>query len=171
MDISTTEFQKTHALDIYSIGLRIGKTTRSFDQVYFYPFDIFYMGMNFVAINPNTTNSSLPILAIGFSGYTNNFVPSVENRKTTTMFNGTVVQSQYAALRLTRTTIAKVFVLFIFSVNWALTLPVVTITIIALSSKRLPITDGIVVLPITVILTITSLRTLFVESPRFGEFY
>jgi hypothetical protein len=166
------EFQKTHVLDIYTQTMMIQKTARNFDQAYFYPFDIFYMGTNFVAINPNTTNaSSLPILAIGFSGYTNNFVPSVENMQTTTMVNGTVVQSQYAGLTLTRTIISIVFVMFILLVSWALTILVVIITIVALFSKRFPITDGIVVLPITVILTIASLRALFVDSPPFGELH
>ena len=87
----------------------------------------------------------------------------------TTLLNGTLVNSRFARLRLKRSNLSIVFVITIFLVNWALTVMVVYITTIALFSTESRITDGIVVLPVTVILTLPALRALFLDSPPFGE--
>ena len=164
------EFQTTHLLEVYTRNLNLGKIKPSFDQGYFYPFDKFELKTNVVVTSPNVTNSSsLPILAVGFSGYTDNLVPFVENMPSTTLLNGTVVNARYASLEMYRSNLAIFFVMAIFVVNWALTLMVVYITIIAKLSTESRITDGIVALPITVILTLPALRALFLDSPPFGE--
>ena len=88
------DFKTTHLLDLYTQRLRLGKINPSFDSGYFYPFDQYYLETNFVITSPNVTNSSsLPILAIGFAGYTDNLVPYVEGTPSATSFNGTVTQS------------------------------------------------------------------------------
>ena len=46
---------------------------------------------------------------------------------------------------------------------------VIYVTMVLLFDKNLQIPDGIVVLPISVILTLTGIRALFVDSPPFGE--
>lgn len=163
------EFQKTYLLDVYTQSTTIQKSHLNFDQAYLYPFDIFYMSLNIVVTSPKVTNSSLlPILAIGFSGYSNNFMPYMENEEATTMANGTVFPSRYASLTLRRTRISQGFVMSILAVNWALTVLVAYITIASFSA-HFRMTDGIVALPITVILTVTALRALYVDSPPFGE--
>ena len=128
------------------------------------------METHIVAINLNDTNfSAVSINSIGFAGYRNNLVPYVTDSASTTLFNGTTVTSRYAYLTLKRTNVSQSFVLVIFIVNWLLTLMVVYVTMVALFDKNLQIPDGIVVLPISVILTLTGLRALFVDSPPFGE--
>ena len=150
--------------------MKLGKINPSFDQGYLYPFELFGLETNIVVTSPNVTNSSLlPILAIGFSGYTDNLAPYVENMPSTTIVNGTVVNSRFASLSLRRSNLSIVFVMILFGVNWALTAMVVYITTIALFSTEFRITDGIPALPITVILTIPALRALFLDSPPFGE--
>ena len=164
------DFKTTHLLDLYTQRLRLGKINPSFDSGYFYPFDQYYLETNFVITSPNVTNSrSLPILAIGFAGYTDNLVPYVEGTPSATSFNGTVVDSRYAMLTLRRNNLSIVFVMILLVVNWALTGMVVYITTVALFSTKSRITDGIAALPITVILTLPALRALFLDSPPFGE--
>ena len=163
-------YQTTQLLDVYTQSLKIKNIRINTDQAYYYPFDIFYMETHIVAINLNDTNfSAIPINSIGFAGYSNNMVPYVTNLATTTIFNGTTVTSRYALLTLVRTNLSIVFVLVILVVNWGLTLMVVYVTMVALFAKNLEIPDGIVALPISVILTLTGLRALFVDSPPFGE--
>ena len=167
------QFQTTHLLNVFtqSLGLTLGKTKPSFDQGYLYPFDVYGLETNFVVTSPNVTNTtSLPILAIGFSGYTDNLVPFVENMPSRTLLNGTVVSSRYASLSLERTNLSKIFVLTIVLLNWALTAVVVYITTIALFSTESRITDGIIALPITVFVSLPALRALFLDSPPLGEF-
>ena len=164
------ENQTTHFLDVYTQFLKIKNTQINIDQTYYYPFDNFYMETHIVAINISDTNfSAIPINSIGFAGYSNNLVPYVTNSASTTLFNGTTVTSRYAYLTLKRTNVSKGFVLVILFVNWLLTLMVVYVTMVALFDKNLQIPDGIVVLPISVILTLTGLRSLFVDTPPFGE--
>jgi len=163
------EYQTTHFLDVYTQLLHIKNIQINIDQAYYYPFDIFYMETHIVAINLSDTNfSAIPINSIGFAGYSNNLVPYVTDSASTTLFNGTMVTSRYAYLTLKRTNVSKGFVLVIFVVNWLLTLSVVYVTMVALFDKNLQLPDGIVVLPISVILTLTGLRALFVDSPPFG---
>jgi len=124
------------------------------------------MATHIVAINVSDTNfNAIPINSIGFAGYSNNLVPYVTDAASTTLFNGTTVTSRYAYLTLKRTNVSKGFVLVIFVVNWALTLMVVFVTMVALFAKNVQIPDGIVVLPVSVILTLGGLRALFVDSP------
>ena len=122
-----------------------------------------------VVTSPNVTHSSsLPILAVGLTGYTDNLVPFVEDMPSMTILNGTVVNARYASLTLYRSNLAIAFVMTIFVVNWALTAMVVYITTFAKLSKESRITDGVVALPITVILILPALRALFLDSPPFG---
>lgn len=160
------EYQTTHFLDVYTQFLKIKNIQINMDQSYNYPFDNFYMETQIVAINTSDTNfSAIPINSIGFAGYSNSWVPYVTNTASTTLFNGTTVTSRYAYLTLKRTNVSKSFVIIVFVVNWGLTLMVVSVTMVALFAKNLRIPDGIVVLPVSVILTLSGLRALFVDSP------
>ena len=164
------ENQTTHFLDVYTQFLKIKNTQINIDQTYYYPFDNFYMETHIVAINISDTNfSAIPINSIGFAGYSNNWVPYVTDSASTTLLNGTTVTSRYAYLTLKRTNVSKSFVLIIFVVNWGLTLMVVSVTMVALFAKNLRIPDGIVVLPVSVILTLSGLRAQFVDSPPSCE--
>jgi len=93
----------------------------------------------------------------------------VTDSASTTLISGTNVTSGYTYLTLKRTNVSKSFVLVICVVNWLLTLMVIYVTMVLLFDKNLQIPDGIVVLPISVILTLTGIRALFVDSPPFGE--
>ena len=127
---------------MYTQSLKLGKINPSFDQGYFYPFDQYYLETNFVVTSPNVTDSnSLPIVAIEFSGYIDNLVPYVGNIPTTTLLNGTVVNSRYAGLTLRRSNLSIVFVMILWVINWALTAVVVYITIVALFSTESRISD------------------------------
>ena len=77
------QFPTMHLLNVYTQKLNLGVLNPSFDQGYFYPFDVLGLDINIVVTNPNVTNSSSPpILAIGLSGYTDNLVPFVKNTYT-----------------------------------------------------------------------------------------
>ena len=164
------EYRTTHFLDVYNQCLMVGKTQITCAQASVYPFDIFYLETHIVAINLNDTNfGAIPIVSIGFSGYSSNLAPYVIDVASTALINGTAVTSRIAYLTLKRTNVSKGFVLVIFAINWLLTLTVVNVMLMALFVKDLQMPEGIGVLPVSVILTLTGLRALFVDSPPFGE--
>ena len=141
---------------------------RLFEQQYFYPFEVYQLRTTFVAFN-TATNTSLPIVSLAFSDSVNNFQPQVNESDTQTNVNNTLVNSRATHLTIKRTTSAKVFVIFILVSNWSLTAAIVYITYLAMRSKT-RLGDGIVLLPVTIILTLPQLRQFFFDAPPIGEF-
>lgn len=158
----TVIFMMTHSIDIATAQLG---SKRVFDQLFWYPFDFYHSGADFFALNAND-NTSLPIILAVFAEPVNNFAPQSTETATQSLVNGTLVQSRNTVLGLRRTVNAKMYTFLLFIVNWALTLLVAYITMLVHVGEKLG--EGIVVLPLTIILTMPTIRGLFVEDPPFG---
>lgn len=156
------EFQTTHILEISSWN--------GLDQQYAYPFDTYFLDTSFIAINSDT-NASIPILSLSPVDSTNNFAPYIVDDGSTVILdkNGNSTLGRYMRMQFRRTVLTQVFVVTLFSVNWALTGVVLYITISANDGKD--VNESILVLPLSVIVTIPSLRALWVGAPAFGASY
>lgn len=152
----------THQLDVDTAQLG---NDRIFDQLFWYPFDFYHSGAAFFVINTND-NTSLPITRAVFTDPVNNFAPQSSETASHSVVNGTLVQTRFTALGLRRTTNAKMYTLILFIVNWGLTLLVAYITLLVHLGENLG--EGLIVLPLTIILTMPTIRGLFVENPPFG---
>jgi hypothetical protein len=155
-------------VDLHMERLLIGKMKHNFDEQYFYPFDEFNLETNLIAMSPDENTTSLNLTALGFSDYVSGFVPVFHAVQLTASINNTIVNSHFGQLSISRNNTARTFVMIIFIVNWAFTGMVVYIIVVFSISKK-KIGEGIVVLPVMVILTLPALRALFVENPPFGE--
>lgn len=153
-------FTTTHLLVLYA--------WRGLDQQYGFPFDGYQLDTTFVALN-SSTNESLPILGLRPISSTNNFNPYVRFDTRTQAFNGSdaVVMSRTMEMGFERTGFARTYVLTLFIVNWGLTAVVVFITVSAISGQE--VTESILLLPISVIVTIPALRALWDGAPAFGK--
>lgn len=158
------QFVKTHTLDIQVAQLP--GVNNVFDQAFYYPFDFYHATTSFFVLNAND-NTSLPITRLVFTDSVDNFKPSSIESDTQTVFNGTLVQSRTTSLGLMRTTRAKLYTMVLFVVNWLLTLMVGYITLLTHLGEEFG--EGIIVLPLTIILTLPQIRGLFVQDPPFGE--
>lgn len=140
---------------------------RGLDQVYGYPFDGYQLDTMFVALDANT-NQSIPILGAFPISCTNNFWPELSFDMETESYNATggLVQSRAMEVAFTRTGFAKTYVMALFLVSWALTAVVAFITVSSWVEKE--ISESILLLPISVILTIPALRALWDGAPAFG---
>ena len=123
---------------------------------------------NFVAFN-TATNTTLPILRLAFSNSVNDFQPQIEESSTKTNVNNTVVNSRTTKLILRRSVGGQIFIVLIFTTNWVLTAAVVYITSLSVRSNAAKLGDGIIILPVTMILTLPQLRQFFVNAPLIGE--
>jgi hypothetical protein len=158
------EFQYKHTMDISTTDLQ---NHRPFDQRYFYPFDKYSIVTTFVVFN-TAANASLPIVRLALSDTVNNFQPQLDEWQTQTRVNHSlIVNSRTTHANIQRTISAKVFVILIFISNWIITAAVMYITCLALWSNT-KFGDGVVLLPMTIILTLPLLRQFFVDSPPIG---
>jgi hypothetical protein len=164
------EFQTTQLLDIEGGYLsRQANGPIVFNAEYIFPWDQYTLTTVFLAIG-HENNATLPILRVVPVDFADNFSPNVMDSPATSHFNGTTdAPSRTVSLTLTRTPLAKSFILTIYAVNWLLTVMVLFITVGAfrLDEKRVP--DALLALPVTVILIVPSLRALMVGSPEFGS--
>ena len=158
------EFQYTHTIAIGSASLT---NNRAFQQQYFYPFEFYFVMTTFVAFN-TATNTTVPIIRLAFSNPVNNFQTQIAESSTNTNVNNTVVNSRTTKLILSRTVSAQIFVVLIFITNWVLTAVLVYVTSLSLWSNA-KLGEGIVILPVTIILTLPQLRQFFVDAPPIGE--
>ncbi|KAF8813459.1 hypothetical protein BYT27DRAFT_7250980 [Phlegmacium glaucopus] len=157
------QFQYTHTMDISSAELR---NHRPFEQRYFYPFEKYRLVTTFIAFNP-AANTSLPIVRLAISDTVNNFQPQLDEWETQTFVNNTLMNSRTTHVNIQRTISAKTFVILIFTSNWIITAAVMYITCIALWSNT-KLGDGVVLLPMTIILTLPLLRQFYVDAPPIG---
>ena len=84
--------------------------------------------------------------------------------------HGTVtaqVESRALDLRVHRSVLAQAFTMCMLLVNWALTIGTLYVTLVMLV-RRERISEVVLALPITVVLTIPAIQALFVGSPPFG---
>lgn len=163
--------------------LGIGPTDSMFyDGAYGFPFDIYHLRTSFLTTSHNssstdpTSNPILPILKLAPVDTADNFAPTFVNFPTLTDLNGTgtLLPSTSVLLTLRRTPLAKSFNMMIFMLNWLLSAVVVSVAVVTHWSpseegqfaEETP--DSLVIFPLSVILTIPSLRGLMVGSPQFG---
>ncbi|KAJ6472390.1 hypothetical protein DFH09DRAFT_1380408 [Mycena vulgaris] len=154
------QFSTTHT--VQSHGVLGFVWARS--QDFYYPFDTYETATAFVAVNPLNTSAPPPILRLNVVDAADSFIPATDEADATGP-QGTTVR--VATVRLARTEMARAFTLVLFLVNWALALAVVYLTIVA-AVARAHAPEGLLLVPLTVVLTIPALRALFVDAPRFG---
>ncbi|KAJ7836704.1 hypothetical protein B0H13DRAFT_1912907 [Mycena leptocephala] len=147
-------------------------------QQFIYPFDDYESRNTFVALTPSADGSSsnatfLPILNVAAVDAAETFVPSynflapVPNARV--KFDGAEIDKAYVfMLTVRRSRLAQAFTISIFVVNWGLVVCVMYITLVAWTSKDQKAGDWALAAPVTIILTIPGLRTLFVGNPPFG---
>ena len=138
------------------------------------PFDLYTFRASVFVID-KATNKSVPIVAFAAGYGPDYFVVSSTSEPMENWFtydNGTGpntvgVMSSMATVEIKRSQLSKAFVMCMFIVNWALTITSVYITLLVLVgvAKRDP---TILVFPATLVLTIPTLRNLYVGSPPFG---
>ena len=138
------------------------------DQQYAYPFDGYTLTTYFQALSPKT-NVSLPTLFVRIIDATSNFQPSLyidAQLWSPLTANGSTNIAYGIHYYFHRITLSRVFVMLLWIVNWVLTAFVVYITVSELSG--LPMSESVLILPLSVILTIPALRALWVDAPAFG---
>ncbi|KIO30489.1 hypothetical protein M407DRAFT_20382 [Tulasnella calospora MUT 4182] len=164
------EFQTTHLLNIIATEY-LG---HQWDQEHKYPNDQYFWTTSLVLVNPRNVSEDIPIIRITATDLSNNFIPHVVSEipitQTLVTLDGSLrsLSGRVVNVCFDRNPTTKTFVIIIFVVNWALTLVVFHITVLSLVSRDVTVSEGVLVLPVTVILTIPALRSLFVENPAFG---
>ncbi len=161
---ATVEVQTEHLLEVTAW---YGQ-----DQQYAYPFDTYVLDTYFQALDP-ATNTSLPTLFVRIADATNNLQPQlgrIGNAQIHTnkpiVDNSTATAGFGVQYLFHRTVLSQLFVVVLFVVNWLLTAVVVYIAVSAY--EGLPLSEGVLFLPVSVILTIPALRALWVGAPDFG---
>ena len=163
-------------MDIYSgmIYLPATKDRHFFDQQLHAPFDDYSINAFAFAID-KATNKSVHITRFTTADPLNNFVTFAHDMDTVNAFtyetgNGTVtIQAESRALEVVihRSILAQAFTMCMLLVNWALTIGSIYITLVMLVQRE-RMSEAVLALPITVVLTIPAIRGLFIGSPPFG---
>ncbi|KAJ7730387.1 hypothetical protein DFH07DRAFT_173933 [Mycena maculata] len=160
---SLNQFSTTH---IVSIRGAVGFWAHN--QDFYYPFDTYDIATVFVAINPVNASTALPILRLTVVDAVGSFLPATEETAATGTLNASAVAARVATIHLARTELAKAFTLVLFVVNWALAIAVLYLIVVAAVLPATDVSEGVLLVPLTVILTIPALRALFVDAPEFG---
>jgi len=141
---------------------------------YLTPLDKYYFEA-FVFVVEKATNKSVPITAFAAGDSeprdyattsdmvqtTNSFTHEAEGGPTTVE-----VKSYTTIIQVKHTTRARALTLSMFTINWVLTLSSLAVTMIMASRRE--VKDSVALLPITIILTIPVIRSLYIGSPPFG---
>ena len=157
------------AADVFQVDHIMDSTAPALD-----PFDTYSLTALMFVIE-KATNKSVPIIALAAGEGPDNFVVSSyedETRSNYTYDSGagltTVeVDSNVVVMIVKRSRLAKVFTLCLLVVNIALAFGSTYVTFIAFS-RRGKVHEGVLLLPVTIILTIPALRGLYAGSPAFG---
>jgi len=121
------------------------------------------------------TNKSVPILTFAAGNGPDNVVLSSVEHPTNNAWTydpGTgpttvVVESRVVEILMKRSQLAQAFTVCLLLINGALTAGSVYVTLLVMIRKE-GVNDGLLLLPVTTILTIPALRALYVGSPQFG---
>ena len=164
------EFQQDHQLALYAGAIYIAPpvdTRHWFDQPILAPFDDYVFDVEAFVIDP-TTNQSLPILKLSAADPTDNFYADDQfDWDTESSFDSGRVPSRHLQMRVRRSSLSRIFTIMLLLVNWFLTAGCLRITLLSVVGHK-EMGEGVLLLPITVILTIPALRDLYVGSPPFG---
>ena len=137
------------------------------------PFDRYQFSTLVVAID-KTTNKSIHIASLSaVEGVESFVVASVQHHGKGGTFEGPTgaieVETGEAEIIVERSMLAQAFTLCLFLINTALAIGSTYITLLVVL-RREETNEGVLLLPVTIVLTIPTLRTLFVGSPPFGIF-
>ncbi|KAI0331228.1 hypothetical protein GY45DRAFT_1336372 [Cubamyces sp. BRFM 1775] len=157
---ATVEVQTQHLLEVTAW---YGQ-----DQQYAYPFDTYVLDTYLQALDP-ATNASVPTVFMLIADATDNLEPNLRRDRdvhTASAVVGSSTAAHGVQYEFTRTVLSKLFVMVLFVVNWLLTAVVVYIAVSAFDG--VPLAEGVLMLPVSVILTIPALRALWVDAPAFG---
>ena len=130
------------------------------------PFDGLLFTASIVVID-KATNKSLPIIAFEVTDLANYFVISSSDSSTT---GGVLDDSGWMWFEAKRSIFARAFTMCMFLINWALTMGSVYITILVVALRKEKIDAAFLLLPVTIVLTVPTLRGLYVGSPPFGVY-
>jgi len=142
-------------------------------DLWYTPFDHYHFTASAFAVD-KATNASVPItLAVRNAG-AGDFVTRYETAPTKSVFTydnqtGSItveVESSTAFANIKRSARARALTLSMFAINWVLTLCSVVIAMNVVLREK--VKDGITLLPVTIILSIPAIRSLYVGSPPFG---
>jgi len=141
---------------------------------YTIPFDAYAITASGFVIE-KATNKSVPILKFAtmdgppsvvlssFEQQTNNAWTYDAGTGPTTV----VVESSVIQILMTRSQLAQAFTVCLLLINGALTAGSVYVMLLVIVRKE-AVNDGLLLLPVTTVLTIPALRALYVGSPPFG---
>jgi len=164
------EFSQDHQFAVYAGAIYIAPpvdTRHWFDQPILAPYDDYVLDVQAFVID-TATNQSLPILKLSAADPTDNFYAYGQvDWDTESTFNGGRVLSRHLQMRIKRSFLSKIFTIMLLLVNWLLTAGCLRITLLSVIGHK-DMGEGVLLLPITVILTIPALRQLYVGSPPFG---
>jgi len=138
------------------------------------PFDVYYLNALAFVIE-KATNRSVPIITFATGEGAENFVVSsiqtqAKNNYTYNPGTGPTtveVESSLVFITVKRSKLAQAFTVCLLLVNTALAICATYITLLVIV-RRDGMNDGVLLLPVTIVLTIPTLRGLFVGSPPFG---
>ena len=139
------------------------------------PFDKYYFFASVFAIDKRT-NGSVPVVTFAAGDAAENIVLSSIDLNTTSTFtygSGTEqesveVESRVIQIEAKRSQLAKAFTICLFFINWALAIVSMNITLLVLKKKK--VDTAILALPVTIVITIPTLRGLYIGSPPFGVY-
>jgi len=138
------------------------------------PFDTYDLTVTMFVIE-KATNRSVPIIAFAAGEGPKNFVVSSNNSRTLSNYtydSGTgpttvEVESSVITIAVKRSKLAQAFTVCLLLINSALTVGSAYVTVLVLTRKE-RIHEGIFLFPVTVVLTIPALRSLYPGGPPFG---
>ena len=157
---SLTVFDVEHGVDFFNSDMA--------------PFDSYSFSV-FVFVIDKDTNTSVPIATFAAGEAPDNFVISSSELLATSSYtydSGTGlttigVDSRVVSIAAKRTVFARGLTMCFLLVNWTLSIGSIYIMFIVVFRKQ-KINDAVFVLPVTIILTIPTLRSLYAGSPPFG---
>ena len=148
----------------------LGATTR--DMV---PFDAYFLN-GIVFVVEKYTNKSVPIVTVaagegasGFTISTSEIQTKVNWTYESPLAGTTTEEVDSRAIRITvrRSQLAQAFTMCLLIANSALTVGSAYVTLLAVI-RREGVNDTVLLLPVTVVLIIPALRSLYVGAPPFG---
>ena len=138
------------------------------------PFDAYTLSVLAFVIE-KTTNNSVPIITFAACDRSDNFVFSSTEKLMNSTRNydpgtGSITEEVYSSLaeiKAKRSHLAQAFTMCLLLINWALTLgSTYVMLVVVVQREKMP--EGVLLLPVTIVLTIPTLRSLYVGSPPFG---
>ena len=141
------------------------------------PFDAYSLSALVIVID-KATNRSVPIITIAAGEGPDNFAVSsydVRARSNYTYDPGTgpttvEVDSRVVRIKVKRSQLAQAFTMWLLIVSSALTVGSIYLTLLVIFGGE-GVDNAVLLLPVTIILTIPALRSLYPGSPPFGIYF